>query len=213
MHALRITFQGFISAFLLTAASFAQANGGWVITPPTKTYPANPSITATLKSIPEPLASLVLSSKPKSAYVNGSPKLNQSTFLAIYLDVGDDDLKIDPIQWGKICKKTPAGGGLPAGQQCTTGILSQAGVKVELVFDDGKPISDLWNVGGSGGIALIPDDNSREFPKTQFLDKLQATKKLVISYTLRGGARKSATFDVSGSPPVIDSLCPKQCTL
>lgn len=191
------TIQYLISGLFLSALCFAQTENGWVLTPPTTTYPVNPYTTATLKSSTEPTAALVLSSKTEHF---DSPRRDY-TSLTAYLDVGDSDLQIESPRWGKDCTNRP----------CTTAMISPAGIKVELVFDGGKPINDLW--GSGDGSAIMPTGGNREFTKTQLLDKLKVSKNLIVSYTLHGGIHKSATFDVSSSSAAIDSVCPQGCEL
>jgi hypothetical protein len=207
MQNFKMAATSLIFAALLVSPLSAQSTGQWAITPATKTYPVDPSTTAKLKSTTEPTAALVLSAKPEHL----SMPEHDVTALAIYLDIGDDDFQIEPTRWGKICKKRTLNGNAGAGQVCTTGMISPAGIEVELVFDGGKSISDLWTAGT--GAAFMPSNGSREFTKTQLLDRLQGAKKLVISYTLHGGVHKSATFDLTGASAIVASLCPGGCTL
>jgi len=182
MYARKI-FLCLFSVSLLTVASFAQANNVWVITPPTKAYPVDPSTTATLKSTSDPSVSLVISSKPVHISL---PKPQDVASLSIYIDVGDASLQIEQTKWNK------------------TGMVNPAGIKVQLIFDGDRSITDLWGAGS--GAAFLTDDNSREFTQAKFISRLQKAKTLVISYTLRGGVHKSATFDVSGAGIAITAM-------
>jgi hypothetical protein len=168
---------------LLTASSFAQADNEWIIKQPTKLYPVDVSTTATLKSTSEPSASLVISVKPEHISL---PKPHDSTSLSMYLDVGDASFQLEPARWGK------------------AGMANPAGVKVLVIFDNEKPVADLWEAGS--GAAFVTDNTSCKFTKVQFLDRLQTAKTLVILYTLREGVSKSAAFDLSEAPKAISDL-------
>jgi hypothetical protein len=184
MRARKVVFICLLFGSLLTARSFGQPNSEWAIKPPTKTYPVDPSTSATLKSVSDDSVALVLSVKPEHISL---PKPQDVASLSIYLDVGDAALQIEPTKWNN--KRE---------------MVSPAGIKIEFAFDGDAPISDLW--GGGSGAAFLTDDNSRKFTQTDFINRLRKAKILAISYTLHGGIRKTASFDVSHAETAIAAI-------
>jgi hypothetical protein len=114
------------------------------------------------------------------------PKPHDRTSLSIYLDVGDASFQIEPARWEK------------------AGMANPAGVKVQVIFDRERPVTDLWEAGP--GVAFVTDNGSGKFTKAQFLARLKTAKTLVILYTLREGVSKSAAFDLSESPKAISAI-------
>lgn len=202
---------GCLSLLLICAVcALAQDKNNWIVTPPRTTYPANPWTTAVLKaSDPTAGASLVLRTKQVSVYQNGESV--EITRLEIYIDVGEQDLSIVPEEWGKVCEKVPTRGGLPAHKNCTTGMVHDAGVKIDFSFDNDKPIHDLWNAGT--GAAFFPSANGNAIAETEFLNKLRSSKHLTIRYYPKDQNAASASFDLTGANEILDKLCQPECNL
>jgi hypothetical protein len=86
-------------------------------------------------------------------------------------------------------------------------MIHDTGVPLMFAFDSEKPAIYLWGIMADGD--AIWQENVKgaaNLSRKAFLDKLFACQKLTVSYRLRSGVTKSATFDLSGTNDIIEPL-------
>jgi hypothetical protein len=189
-------FQLVTVPFLSSQSNQTKQIRGWVITPPHTTYPVNHTTTATLASTSNPSISLVLQARFQAAGNRPQDEGKGMVILSICMTSNGDHFQANVQR-------------------------ALDGVPVNMSFDGGKPIASAWQ-GGDAMMELWPRTPpgllpppgsplraSAQFGSLEFMNKLLNGKTLTISYPIRdSGARKSATFDLSGVEAVMASICP-----